>query len=77
MRPEGLSCTQYVHGCSGEFPQMMRNFPASARRMISFAGMCYNCLHSDTIACDYAFLLAGVVIALVASADIMLSFVLS
>ena len=56
---------------------MMRNFPASARRMISFAGMCYNCLHSDTIACDYAFLLAGVVIALVASADIMLSFVLS
>ena len=55
---------------------MMRNFPASARRMISFAGMCYNCLHSDTIACDYAFLLAGVVIALVAP-GLMLSFVLS
>ena len=60
-------CTQYVHGCSGEFPQMMRNFPAPARRMISFAGMCYNRLHSDTIAVDDVFLLAGVVIAVVAA----------
>ena len=67
MRPEGLSCTQYVDGCSDKFPQMMRNFPAPARRMISFAGMCYNRLHSDTIACDDVFLLAGVVIAVVAS----------
>ena len=46
---------------------MMRNFPATARRMISFAGMCYNRLHSDTIAVDDVFLLAGVVIAVVAA----------
>ena len=69
MRPEGLSCTQYqyVDGCSGECPQMMRNFPATARRMMSLAGMCYNRLHSDTIAVDDVFLLAGVVIAVVAA----------
>ena len=53
---------------------MMRNFPASARRMISFAGMCYNHLHSDTIAVDDVFLLAGVVIAVVASGHCCLLF---
>ena len=58
---------QYVDECSGECPQMMRNFPATACRMISFAGMCYKCLHSDTIAGDNVFLPAGVVIAVVAS----------
>ena len=43
------SCTQYVDGCSGEFPQMMRNFSANARRMKSAAGICYNRLHCDAI----------------------------
>ena len=76
MRPEGLSCTQYqyVDGCSGECPQMMRNFPATAHRMMSLAGMCYNRLHSDTIACDDVFLLAGVVIAVVASGLVVFCF---
>ena len=51
---------------------MMRNVPASARRMISFAGMRYNRLHSDTIASDNVFLQAGVVIAVVASGHYVL-----
>lgn len=40
---------------------MMRNFPATVRRMIPVAGICYNRLHSDTIAGDDVFLRAGVV----------------
>ena len=53
---------------------MMHNFPAPVRRMISFAGICYNRLHSDTIACDDVFLLTGVVIAVVASGHCCLLF---
>ena len=67
MRCEGLFCTQYVDGYSGEFPQMMRNFPATARRMISVAGIRYKRLHCDTIAGDDVFLQAGVAIAAVTS----------